>query len=1095
MRAVNLERSKSPSAEYLKSPNPNPNPSITGAPTSLTQRIRRFFTRSSGESLSASVEYDDGIDSQSQAYTLSEDASQLDPDLAAVADTDTDLINMTSPYTLLHEMDDIDDLDPELDGMMESESDVVAIQTRLLIQGEDIEDENMTTVGLRLSKTNEDDDVTINENESSKLLQPGQDVFIPERRQIRSKSFHEYSIRNDIFEGATDDYIDFKRRASSGAFAGLSDFKIPAVLSSSKSASSRKMSGKSTKVGENVVVSLSSEKSFNDTTKVYFEELPVEVEETDNADVVILKSKRISASNNSAPGTPRSSTIHVPSRRSESHLKVDSMHVITSSRDDSVVDYRSRGHSDLSHDHSHPRDKDSVGSGGAHIREPMQLLHPDEDQQPLFVNIDSKVSGDGSGRKKIPRAHSSPEQLHRMGKTTETTQRSKTRALPPSVKVRSVGASLWPFMRSQVLLGMAASSVPIKTEVADFREELTKAGIRFVYFSPRNMRRSKSVAEKLGIQFDWNCAISLRALDDQEVYDPHRAISNYGDWDVHAKLPHGVAAIRKHLREIDNVPLLVSLYTDATPETVNDMVGVFQEYGEVVMTIGSAYRELNQQIFATSDVSVAVAMLPGDTKDVPISVEEVVARFPVASSNTLTQHDLLLHFHLVSLGSIPLLQTQARNRSHVSFTLSKGESIVRNSNNDASPTARQGNSSPSHLSQLAKPVTPKPIMKSHLSSQHISSALETIQEDVSERPQDGGDEDTATQVNETAAVDGDNINNKNNSNTNTTIYQPDNHVVNIQLDMFEDHRLEVGKVIPQELQLSALLEGIRMGRVYLLNFVQAIAGMCVCSVGMALWSLFSMAIPINIPPFLPPSWAIIFMLFHIPILLLAMLNNEEHEHVMKNTPRKNKYVQRRDEERFVYYLAIRAGYIGISVFLVGWITSSVLLSAFNGNSWAYEMTSYNNVLSLTSGNSKIQPFVRQFWLLQDVMASELLLSMIAQLLTMQSRGQSWKTFPHPLSHPWFYLAILVSFSLQLVILYIRAHDRVHFLSLQDDGTDSSIYTYTALDYRVWVSLFVLPVGGLIIGMMINSHDAKFYQRYMQFLRFDFETKLGQYSPR
>ena len=32
-----------------------------------------------------------------------------------------------------------------------------------------------------------------------------------------------------------------------------------------------------------------------------------------------------------------------------------------------------------------------------------------------------------------------------------------------------------------------------------------------------------------------------------------------------ARLPHGVKAIRKHLQTVDNVPLLVSLYTDATP--------------------------------------------------------------------------------------------------------------------------------------------------------------------------------------------------------------------------------------------------------------------------------------------------------------------------------------------------------------------------------------------------------------------------------------------------------------------------------------------------------------------------------------------------
>ena len=87
-----------------------------------------------------------------------------------------------------------------------------------------------------------------------------------------------------------------------------------------------------------------------------------------------------------------------------------------------------------------------------------------------------------------------------------------------------MGASLWPFMRQQVVLGIAASSVPVKAGVSDFHEELNKAGVRFVYFSPRNMRRSKPVAEKIGITFDWNCAISLRDLDVTEQLDPHRAI-------------------------------------------------------------------------------------------------------------------------------------------------------------------------------------------------------------------------------------------------------------------------------------------------------------------------------------------------------------------------------------------------------------------------------------------------------------------------------------------------------------------------------------------------------------------------------------------
>lgn len=39
-----------------------------------------------------------------------------------------------------------------------------------------------------------------------------------------------------------------------------------------------------------------------------------------------------------------------------------------------------------------------------------------------------------------------------------------------------------------------------------------------------------------------------------------------------ARLPRGVAFIRDHIREVDNVPLLVPLFADVTPETTIEMV-------------------------------------------------------------------------------------------------------------------------------------------------------------------------------------------------------------------------------------------------------------------------------------------------------------------------------------------------------------------------------------------------------------------------------------------------------------------------------------------------------------------------------------------
>jgi hypothetical protein len=128
----------------------------------------------------------------------------------------------------------------------------------------------------------------------------------------------------------------------------------------------------------------------------------------------------------------------------------------------------------------------------------------------------------------------------------------------------------WSLIRNQVFLGVLGS-----LEIQKLLSVLNDAGVRFVYFSPRNMRRQKELASQMGIDVAWNCAISLRPLESGED-DPHRMVSNYADWDINAKLPHGVEDVRKHLEEVDNVPLLVSLYTDVTKETTRDMVRVFR---------------------------------------------------------------------------------------------------------------------------------------------------------------------------------------------------------------------------------------------------------------------------------------------------------------------------------------------------------------------------------------------------------------------------------------------------------------------------------------------------------------------------------------
>ncbi|XP_015786071.1 transmembrane protein 94 [Tetranychus urticae] len=76
-----------------------------------------------------------------------------------------------------------------------------------------------------------------------------------------------------------------------------------------------------------------------------------------------------------------------------------------------------------------------------------------------------------------------------------------------------------------------------------------------------------------------------------------------------AKLPKGIEQIRPHLKEVDNVPLLVSLFTDCTPQTTREMIEIMQENGEVVCVIGSAANVHNIPIFLQTDASIGIEPL------------------------------------------------------------------------------------------------------------------------------------------------------------------------------------------------------------------------------------------------------------------------------------------------------------------------------------------------------------------------------------------------------------------------------------------------------------------------------------------------------
>ena len=178
---------------------------------------------------------------------------------------------------------------------------------------------------------------------------------------------------------------------------------------------------------------------------------------------------------------------------------------------------------------------------------------------------------------------------------------------------------------NQVFLGVVSLQFQPKSDIVSLIEDLELTGIRFVYFTNENEVRGKVFAEKLGLEAGWNCHISLApgseddstssagSRDEQEFASRSTSTSsslnsviNAFQSYIRAKLPKGVHNIRPHLSNVDNVPLLVPLFTDCTVDGIREMIEIMQENGEVVMCLGNAWNHDNLSIFAQADVGLSV---------------------------------------------------------------------------------------------------------------------------------------------------------------------------------------------------------------------------------------------------------------------------------------------------------------------------------------------------------------------------------------------------------------------------------------------------------------------------------------------------------
>jgi hypothetical protein len=594
-------------------------------------------------------------------------------------------------------------------------------------------------------------------------------------------------------------------------------------------------------------------------------------------------------------------------------------------------------------------------------------------------------------------------------------------------------------------------------------EDLTAAGVRFLYFSPRNMRRSKPVAEKIGIQFDWNCAISLRDLDpSSDEHDPHRHISHYADWDVHAKMPHGLAAIRQHLRVVDNVPLLVSLYTDSTPDTTREMIQVFREYGEVVLTVGAAYRAQNQAIFDVSSLAVAVAMLPGSTGQIPASVDDVLEGFselPALAQNQghqgqgqqgqgagegLCQADLLLTFRLVSLGSTVLLQLPS-SAPHPSAAASGSISAGEGGGVPFSISILAGGAGDNAPAQVRLGAILEAVRKGRVFLLNSAQALALICVSV----------------------------------------------VSLAAWPLAAQAVPMGipPSLPPSMALLFLLIYLPALSIALL-FSPAPVGVLKATPRKALLQQRPGDLSRFLHHLAARAGVVALSVFCVGWLVTCRSPSDATQQPSALSP-------------FLQY----QGALPLQASSSSSLSSSAGSASPEGGVGDDAVDAGLELFSLS-----------RLWFVQDVMSCVMLLGLLGQAVTLTERcphvagevlGFPVPRLPRPWTHPYFFLSSLGCLAIHAAVLFIRSRNRLSSaaaliradltgLSVTDVSSLSAacgLGQWQRLDAVVWAVVLIAPAFGAACGLVAASIDGAVLRKHLQFLGLEFGTRLGQWSPR
>ncbi|KAG9397473.1 ATPase-IIA1 Ca [Carpediemonas membranifera] len=148
------------------------------------------------------------------------------------------------------------------------------------------------------------------------------------------------------------------------------------------------------------------------------------------------------------------------------------------------------------------------------------------------------------------------------------------------------------------LLGLVGGAAVADSSISSSLESLSDVGVRVVWASAHNSRRSRALARAVGLWSEWNSCLSLKAGGEGEPLPVS---------DLNARLPRGLPAIRQHLVDgIDDTPLQVNVYSNSCPEDIGGLIDLFHDYGDTLITAHSLDCPTTALCVAKGDLSVCL---------------------------------------------------------------------------------------------------------------------------------------------------------------------------------------------------------------------------------------------------------------------------------------------------------------------------------------------------------------------------------------------------------------------------------------------------------------------------------------------------------